>query len=102
MADRMSWGTAVFIIHLGKGQSRQITASGRDRWALECLIGAGSEGCTPIDTPGPRWSAYVHNLRGLGVPIETLHEGHGGPFAGNHARYVLQATVTRSDGQEVA
>ena len=72
--------------------------AGRDRWALEALIAAGGDGCTPIDTPGPRWSGYVHNLRNLGVPIETVTEAHGGPFKGTHARYVLRALVVRKVG----
>lgn len=71
-----------------------IEAKGRDAWALERLCAAGSNGCTPITEPAPRWSAYVHNLRALKVPIETLQEPHGGEFSGTHARYVLRATVT--------
>jgi len=102
MAHKTDWGEALFTIHREENEPLQILVKGRDRWALECLIAAGRKGCTPIDTPGPRWSAYVHNLRTLGVPIETLHESHGGPFAGSHARYVLKAAVTRSDGQEAA
>ncbi|OYW29128.1 MAG: hypothetical protein B7Z44_05745, partial [Caulobacter sp. 12-67-6] len=27
---------------------------GREEWALSHLLAAGSRGCTPIDTPGPR------------------------------------------------
>lgn len=93
MKDK-NWGRAAFEIQLEQ-QSLLIEVSGRDRWALECLIAAGPKGCTPIDTPGPRWSAYVHNLRALGVVIETIHESHGGPFSGTHARYVLQSIVRR-------
>lgn len=76
------------------------TVQGRDAWALLELMGAGESGCTPIDNPGPRWSAYVFNLRGLGLVIETVHESHRGPFAGTHARYVLRShvkTIARSD-----
>lgn len=71
-----------------------IAVSGRVLWALERLAEAGPRGCTPITEPAPRWAAYVHTLRDLGVPIETVHEGHGGVFPGTHARYVLRATVT--------
>ena len=71
-----------------------IEAKGRDAWALDRLHEAGPKGCTPITEPAPRWSAYVHNLRALKVPIETLHEPHGGEFSGTHARYVLRGTVT--------
>lgn len=100
MADKTNWGIALFTINQGNEGARTIAVSGRDRWALEALIAAGEKGCTPIDTPGPRWSGYVHNLRNNGVPIETLTEAHSGPFAGNHARYVLQASVTRSQGAD--
>lgn len=72
-----------------------IIVTGRDRWALEQLITSGVKGLTPIDNPAPRWSGYVHNLRGMGVEIETIHERHEGPFAGTHARYVLHSEVTQ-------
>jgi hypothetical protein len=75
-------------------QGQQIlTYAGRNAWALSKLIGAGEKGCTPIDTPGPRWSAYIHNLRGDGLDIETVTERHGGPYTGTHARYVLRSPV---------
>ena len=67
---------------------------GRDAWALLNLIERGERGCTPIDTPGPRWSHYVFKLRHAGFIIETIDENHGGPFAGSHARYVLRSRVT--------
>lgn len=67
---------------------------GRDAWALKNLMDAGKRGCTPIDHPGPRWSHYVFKLRGMGFIIETVHEDHGGPFAGTHARYILHSRVT--------
>jgi hypothetical protein len=77
------------------------TVIGRDAWALGELVKAGSRGCTPIDNPAPRWSAYVHNLRrNQGLIIETRHEPHKGPFAGTHGRYVLLSKVeiiSRSD-----
>jgi len=71
-----------------------LTVNGRDAWALQKLIEAGEAGVTPIDTPGPHWSGYVHKLRKAGPVIETIHEGHGGPFPGRHARYVLRSEVT--------
>jgi hypothetical protein len=37
---------------------------------------------------------YVHKLRQLGIVIETIREAHGGPFSGQHARYVLRSLVT--------
>ncbi|MEP2757500.1 MAG: hypothetical protein ABJP66_00280 [Hyphomicrobiales bacterium] len=70
-----------------------LICSGRNAWALFHLIEAGDKGCTPIDTPGPRWSAYVHSLRCDGVDIETITEPHAGPYSGTHARYVLRSDV---------
>lgn len=98
MADQKAWANAHYVIHHEDGETQHISVSGRERWALEALVASGQNGCTPIDTPGPRWSGYVHNLRQRGVPIETVTESHGGPFAGTHARYVLRARVTRSEG----
>jgi hypothetical protein len=72
-----------------------IFAKGRDAWALDRLREAGPKGCTPITEPAPRWAAYVHSLRRLGVPIETVTEPHAGEFSGHHARYVLRARVTK-------
>lgn len=96
MTSSHRWACAAFEM-LDDKQSRIIEVSGRDRWALECLVIAGPKGCTPIDTPGPRWSAYVHNLRALGLDIETMHESHDGPFSGTHARYVLRTSIKRQD-----
>ena len=70
------------------------TVRGREAWALLELVKAGPNGCSPIDNPGPRWSAYVHSLRHVhGFHIETRHEAHKGPFPGTHARYVLMNKV---------
>jgi hypothetical protein len=82
--------------------SATVRLIGRDAWALKCLISAGGRGCTPIDHPGPRWSAYVHKLRKAGFVIETIHENHAGAFAGTHARYVLRNKVTILDDSKVA
>lgn len=73
---------------------RHVTVRGRDAWALLQLVNAGEKGCTPIDNPAPRWSAYILKLRKAGFIIETLHEAHKGPFPGTHARYVLRSRVT--------
>lgn len=78
------------------GLPTPITLSGRDAWALRQLIAAGDVGCTPIHQPAPRWSAYVFNLRAMGIDVETIHEMHGGPFPGTHARYVLRSEVMDS------
>ena len=79
----------------GGGEPFAIEAKGREAWALDRLTEAGPRGCTPIAQPAPRWSAYVHRLRALGVPIETRHEPHGGAFAGTHGRYILRARVVK-------
>lgn len=75
------------------GSGRRLAFNGRDGWALAALIAAGERGCTPIDVPGPRWSAYVHKLRRAGLEIETVTELHGPPFPGHHARYVLRTPL---------
>lgn len=93
------WADAHFTIHDANGTTRDLTLKGRQKWALMCLIHAGPRGCTPIDQPGPRWSAYVFSLRReFGLDIETIHEKHGPPFEGTHARYVLHNRVTAADG----
>jgi hypothetical protein len=94
MKTKQTWGPAPFTIKRTDGTVATISVMGRERWALENLIKEGSKGCTPIDHPGPRWSAYVHSLRHeFGVEIETIHEKHGEPFEGSHARYVLVSDV---------
>jgi hypothetical protein len=72
---------------------RRLSLQGRPAWALLKLDSAGEDGCTPIDTPGPRWSDYVFKLRKVGIDVATIDEPHGGQFAGTHARYVLRSRV---------
>lgn len=84
---------AVFTVTNPNEQSFKLTLRGRNDWAMQQLMDAGSKGCTPIDNPAPRWSAYIFNLRKFGVNIRTVTEQHGGKFAGHHARYVLIAEV---------
>jgi len=81
---------------------RTIGPYGREGWALRNLYEAGDAGCTPIDHPGPRWSAYVHDLRHeFGLEIETVTESHDGDFPGHHARYILRSKVAPlSEGGE--
>jgi hypothetical protein len=75
-------------------EGRPFTSLGREAWALLELLRAGPKGCTAIDNPGLRWSAYIHALRHeCGLDIETLREIHQGPFPGNHARYCLRSAV---------
>lgn len=76
------------------------TVFGRDAWALLALHSTGKTGVTPITFPGPRWSAYVFNLRKLGLEIDTMHEPHAGSFPGTHARYVLRSQVQVLSGPE--
>lgn len=83
----------VYTVTNPNAKSFNLSLKGRNKWALDELSKAGENGCTPINNPAPRWSAYVHNLRGFGVMIKTVTEQHGGAFAGNHARYVLIADV---------
>lgn len=82
------------------GTKQNLAFNGRDAWALNQLIETGGKGCTPIENPAPRWSAYVKNLRDAGIAIETVHEPHTGPYSGTHGRYVLksQLEVTRPFG----
>ena len=96
------WGRAASAITNKIGDTKTVLIAGRDRWALEQLMAAGKTGCTPIDTPGPRWSGYVFNLRELGVEIETVHEPHDGPFSGTHARYVLRSNIRHIEIGEAA
>ena len=79
-------------------ETRSVALTGREAWALLNLIEAGTIGCTPITTPGPRWSDYVFRLRKDGFKVETITEDHGGPFAGTHARYVLHDQVAIDGG----
>lgn len=83
----------------GQHGAYTLDISGRDEWALRQLIAAGQKGCTPIDNPAPRWSAYIHKLRRMGIDIETVDERHGGPFPGRHARYVLHSLVRALEAQ---
>jgi hypothetical protein len=88
-----------FALHLADGSTQILELAGQEEWALSHLISAGDHGCTPITTPGPRWSDYVFKLPRRGIDVETITETHGGPYAGHHARYVMRASVGRlSDG----
>jgi hypothetical protein len=91
----------LLTVRVGGPEGHIVKVNGREAWALENLMRAGEAGCTPITTPGPRWSAYIHDLRGAGITIETLHEPHGPPFIGTHAKYVLRShceVVERTEG----
>lgn len=85
---------AVFTVTNPEQNPFTLRLSGRNCWAMEQLVSAGGEGCTPVDNPAPRWSAYIYNLRQVGVSVKTITERHGGGFPGKHGRYVLRARVT--------
>lgn len=93
---------AEFAAQTADGSAATFTVTGRILWALNRLIEAGPKGCTPITQPAPRWSHYIHQLRALGVDIETIHEPHEGPFPGTHGRYVLRSAVYRTRVAEAA
>jgi hypothetical protein len=80
------------------GDTFKVTLTGRVAWAILSLMRAGKTGCTPITRPAPSWSDYVFRARALGINVETIHESHGGSFAGSHARYVLHDTIALSGG----
>jgi hypothetical protein len=70
-----------------------ITLNGRGAWAVYHLHKAGETGCTPITTPGPRWSDYTFKAKKAGLQVETITETHRGTYAGHHARYVLRSVL---------
>ena len=46
--------------------------------------------------PVLEWSTYAGGSgrdAGKGIAVETIHEAHGGPFSGTHARYILRCSV---------
>jgi hypothetical protein len=91
-----------FALHGANGSLQILDLAGREEWALSHLLAAGSHGCTPIDTPGPRWSDYVFKLRRRGIDIATITESHDGDFPGHHARYILRSKVNRLSDLRVA
>ena len=88
-------------VRIGSSDGSVVSPIGRDAWAFRQLKNADARGCTPIDHPGPRWSAYVYKLRKVGLSIETVTEAHGGPYAGKHVRYVLRSETTVIEDGEV-
>lgn len=81
---------------------RTFELDGRLGWTMIQLAQAGAKGVTPIEQPAPRWSAYVHKLRKLGIQIETEMEPHEGTYPGQHARYRLACDAyVRTLGSEV-
>lgn len=93
MALRNTLGHAQFTIKYDCAEFRTVLLSGYNRWALETLIAAGGKGCIPLELPAPRWSAYIHNLRRVGVPIATFAEPCSHSEKRKRCRYVLAASV---------
>ena len=91
----------LYEVQNGDAKPFPVVITGRDNWAMEQLIAAGTTDCTPFSHPAPRWSHYIWKLRGEGVDIETIHEKHEGEFPGTHARYVLRSKVTPAAGFKV-
>ena len=85
---------------LGGDYPRTFELKGRLGWAMAQLAKAGARGATPIEYPAPRWSAYVHELRSMGISIDTEMIAHGGAYSGHHARYTLACDVSLSVLQE--
>jgi hypothetical protein len=84
-------------VRIGSSDGPVVSLIGRDACALRRLKGADADGGTPIEHPGPRWSAYVRKLRKAGFSIETITENHPDPLAAKHARHVLRSEVTEGD-----
>lgn len=97
MAAVAQVGPETYTVTPVDGEAFTVVVSGRNRWALERLRAAGLRGCTPATEPGPRWSAYVKNLRSMGVEISTVYERHGGAFPSIRGRYVLTSGVTKTE-----
>ena len=66
---------------------------GRFAWTLNELSQAGREWLHPDRAASASLESLCVPLRRDGVAIETVNEGHKGPFAGHHARYVLRSNV---------
>lgn len=85
-------------------QPRTFELDGRLGWTLAALAKAGTKGVATVERPAPRRSAYVHDLRKLGIQIETEMEAHDGDYPGQHARYRLacaaQVTVLTDGGAQ--
>ena len=85
-------GKLVVNFRIPSGTVRQ--ALGREAQTLIALVDAGPRGITSIVTFRAGWaarlSAYIFDLKKMGVPIEATRESHDG---GSHARYRLAAHV---------
>lgn len=82
---------------------RTFELDGRLGWTMAHLAQAGANGITTIEHPAPRWSAYVHSLRKMGIQINTQMEAHDGTYPGQLARYRLACNArVRVLGEELS
>lgn len=75
------------------GKEKHMEICGKSAKTLYALMSAGNLGITALEmsnTWALRLSAYIHDLRGLGLDIKTVKEEHED---GWHARYYLQSPV---------
>jgi adenine deaminase len=72
--------------------SPSFIASGQTAKAIRALVLAGKQGVSALEvaTWAYRFAAYCHELRKLGLDIETIREAHDG---GWHGRHVLHTAV---------
>lgn len=88
----------VFSFDNGAGVIQTCTVKGQTSRTLYELMKAGPKGVTALEvsTWALRLSAYIFNLRKLGLEIATLHEEHP---EGWHGRYVLVTPVEILNGK---
>lgn len=71
-----------------------LTATGREAQTIIALVEAGAKGITSLEAFKAGWAvrltAYVFDLKAMGVPIRASREPHDG---GNHARYFIDGQV---------
>ncbi len=79
------------------GTCKQYQVTGKCAQTLAALYSTGTRGITALEmsnTWALRLAAYVHDLRKLGLDIQTLHEKHEG---GWHGRYILITPIKLLD-----
>lgn len=90
-------GLTSFELTTPDGETRRFSTCGRFAMTLRALIAAGPAGVTSLSLAQSwaiRTSHYIYRLRrDHGLLIETQMEEHGGPYSGNHARYILRDRV---------
>lgn len=75
------------------GNWQQSSVKGQTARALLALVIAGAQGVTALEisTWALRLSAYIHDLRKMGLNIQMIREEH---LEGWHGRYILLTPVT--------